>query len=184
MLSRILKTQVLFSVLVLFALIAEAGPRSHRSRGDNEHSQRQTDSYNRRDQRNYEQPKRTTPAPNYNEGTDVTDDSELIAAIRKGRSVQFLMAANLEVIQVLPDDTSGLQHQKWIVRLSNGQKVQAVYNSDMCPRVPVNEGDRVTLAGMFLMTGQGAMMHWLHHDPRGKRPDGFVELNGERYCDK
>ena len=169
MLSKNLKSQVLLVCLVLSSLVTQAGPRGHQP-GDNYGS------------RNYNPPSAATHT--YGEGTDATDDSALVAAMRNGRTVQFLMAVNLEVIQLLPDDTSGLQHQKWIVRLSNGQKVEAVYNSDMCPRVPVRVGDRVALAGMFLMTGQGGLMHWLHHDPQGQHPDGFVELNGQRYCDK
>ncbi len=175
MLSKNLKSQVLLVCLVLSSLVTQAGPRGH-APGDNYGSR------NNRDSRNYNPP--SSAAHSYGEGTDATDDSALVAAMKNGRTVQFLMAANLEVIQLLPDDTSGLQHQKWIVRLSNGQKVEAVYNSDMCPRVPVRVGDRVALAGMFLMTGQGGLMHWLHFDPQGHHPDGFVELNGQRYCDK
>ncbi len=179
MLSKIFKAQVLLVSLVLSSFVAQAGPHGHQP-GDNYGSRTRGDSRN--DRRNYNPPSEATHT--YGEGTDATDDSALVAAMRNGHTVQFLMAANLEVIQLLADDTSGLQHQKWIVRLSNGQKVQAVYNSDMCPRVPVRVGDRVALAGMFLMTGQGGLMHWLHHDPQGHHPDGFVELNGQRYCDK
>ncbi len=182
MLSKILKSQVFLLVLILSSLTAHAGHGNDRSRRFDDNSNRQ---YDQRDKNNhYGSRAPQAPTHSYGEGTNVNDDKDLIAAIRAGRSVQFLMAANLEVIQLLPDDTSGLQHQKWIVRLSNGQTVQAVYNSDMCPRVPVHVGDRTTLAGMFLMTNVGPMMHWLHHDPSGKRPDGFVEVGGQRYCDK
>lgn len=178
MMSKILKSQVLLAVLVLTSLTVEAGhsgPSGRHGRDDRSVNPGR-DNYNRG----------ASPAPgkHYDQGTPVTDDKDLIAAIQNGRTVQFLIAGNLEVIQVLPDDTSGLQHQKWMVQLSNGKKVLGVYNSDMCPRVPVKQGDHITLAGMFLMTNQGPIMHWLHHDPSGQRQDGFVELNGQRYCDK
>ncbi len=180
MLSKNLKSQVLLVCLLLSSLVTQAGPRGHYQPRDNDRGRNSHES--RRDQRNYNPP--SSASHSYGEGTDATDDSALIEAMQRGRTVQFLMAVDLEVVQLLADDNSGLRHQKWIVRLSNGQKVQAVYNSDMCPRVPVKVGDRVALAGMFLMTGQGGLMHWLHHDPSGRRADGFVELNGQRYCDK
>jgi hypothetical protein len=110
------------------------------------------------------------------------NDSAIVSAMESHRRVDFVEGSDMEVIQVLPDDTNGNQHQKWVVRLSNGKTMQAVYNSDMCPRVPVQVGDRVAMGGMFLWTNQGGLLHWLHHDPRGNRPDGYVMLNGTYYC--
>ena len=62
--------------------------------------------------------------------------------------------------------------------------MQAVYNSDMenCDRVPLKVGDMVSMGGQFIYTNEGPMLHWLHYDPRGNRPDGFVEVNGRFYC--
>jgi hypothetical protein len=110
-------------------------------------------------------------------------EEDLLRAIDSRKRVKFLYAANLVVVEVLPDDNQGSRHQKWVVETSNGQQVMAVYNSDMCPRVPVEVGDRIGLAGEYIWTKQGGLIHWLHHDPRGGRPDGFVELEGNRYCD-
>lgn len=95
---------------------------------------------------------------------------------------QFLEGGNMEVVKVLPDDNNGLKHQSWIVRLSNGRELRAVYNVDMCERVPVRVGDRVAMGGEFIWTKYGGLLHWLHHDPRGQRPDGYVYLNGKFYC--
>ncbi len=109
-------------------------------------------------------------------------DAAIVSAMNSHRRVNFVEGADMEVIQVLPDDTDGLQHQRWVVRLSNGKTMEAVYNTDMCPHVPVQVGDRVAMGGMFLWTDQGGLLHWLHHDPRGNRPDGYVYLNGTYYC--
>jgi hypothetical protein len=111
-----------------------------------------------------------------------TNDSQIVRAVEAHKRVNFVEGANMEVVQVLPDDTNGLQHQKWVVRLSNGKLLNAVYNSDMCPRVPVQVGDVVAMGGMFIWTNQGGLIHWLHHDPRGNRPDGYVMINGTYYC--
>lgn len=109
-------------------------------------------------------------------------DVELIDAVNDRRRVGFVKASGLLVIKILPDDTQGREHQKWVVQLSNGKQVQAVYNSDMCPRVPLKEGDIVEMGGEFIWTPQGGLLHWLHHDPRGNRPDGYVILDGTVYC--
>lgn len=111
-------------------------------------------------------------------------DSDLVDAVNNRRPVNFVEGSGLLVVSILPDDTNGREHQKWVVQLSNGKLVQAVYNSDMCPRVPLQEGDIVDMGGQFIWTPKGGLIHWLHHDPRGNRPDGYVTLNGTVYCGK
>lgn len=110
------------------------------------------------------------------------DDSKIVAAAEKKRRVDFVEGGGMVVVKLLPDDRNGLEHQKWIVRLSNGQTMQAVYNLDMCEYVPLKVGDVVSMGGQFIWTNEGAMLHWLHYDPRQNRPDGYVELNGKVYC--
>lgn len=124
---------------------------------------------------------------NSNSGTSQSvdnsaNDSDIVRAVNDQRRVNFVEGGGMVVTKVLPDDNNGLKHQKWVVRLSNGKTMQAVYNSDMCPRVPVQVGDVVAMGGMFLWTNTGALLHWLHHDPRGNRPDGYVFVNGKYYC--
>ncbi|AHZ86355.1 hypothetical protein Bb109J_c1014 [Bdellovibrio bacteriovorus] len=109
-------------------------------------------------------------------------DSDLVRAVNERRREDFVEGGRLTVVKILPDDNSGLEHQKWVVRLSNGELMQAVYNLDMCPRVPLNVGDVIAMGGQFIWTNKGGLLHWLHHDPRGRRPDGYVYVNGQYYC--
>lgn len=111
-----------------------------------------------------------------------SSDSDIIRAVNDQRRVDFVEGGSLVVSKVLPDDRSGLKHQKWVVRLSNGKEMEAVYNLDMCPRVPINVGDKIAMGGQFVWTNKGALLHWLHHDPRGNRPDGFVYAKGQFHC--
>jgi hypothetical protein len=122
---------------------------------------------------------------NSNDGSDSAgngNDAQIVSAVNRQTQVNFVEGSGMVVTQLLPDDTSGLTHQKWIVRLSNGKLIQAVYNTDMCPRVPLKVGDVVSMGGQFIWTNQGGLIHWLHHDPKGARPDGYVNLNGKDYC--
>lgn len=110
------------------------------------------------------------------------EDAEIVKAVEKRRRVDFVEGRGMVVTKLLPDDRNGLEHQKWMVRLSNGTSMQAVYNLDMCERVPLKVGDVVSMGGQFVWTNQGALLHWLHYDPRQNRPDGYVEVNGKVYC--
>ena len=109
-------------------------------------------------------------------------DNDIIRAVNDRRRVNYVEGGSMTVTRVLPDDDDGRKHQKWMVRLSNGKTLQAVYNSDMCPEVPIKVGDVIAMGGMFLWTNSGPMLHWLHHDPRANRPDGYVYVNGNYYC--
>ncbi len=112
------------------------------------------------------------------------NDSDLVRAVNDRRNVNFVQAGNVVVSRILPDDNVGSPHQKWYVRLSNGKEVIAVYNSDMGRRVPMKVGTTMALGGEFKMTNIGPLIHWLHYDPRGNRPDGYVIVDGVRYGDK
>lgn len=148
-----------------FSLVADAGHRNRRDRN-----------------RNYP-PRQNVEAPSAsaNAGPLATDDSDLIRAVRDRRSVFFVQASNVVVVKVLPDDTQGLKHQRWYVRLSDGSQVFAVYNIDQTARVPVQVGQTMSLGGEFKWTDQGALIHWLHSDPSGRRPNGYVIVNGQKY---
>lgn len=125
--------------------------------------------------------------PQNNQQTDhpgeIKDDTQLIEAYRARKNVFYVEAGDLVVTKLLPDDTSGLPHQKWQAKMSNGDTVAIVYNSDMGDRVPVKVGDRFGVGGQFIWTGNTGLVHWVHDDPRKIRPDGYVYLNGVVYGD-
>lgn len=128
-------------------------------------------------------PKRGIDGIKYLTGVESeASDYELVQAVNNRRSENFVEGGSLLVVKILPDDSHGLEHQKWVVRLSNGETMQAVYNLGMCPRVPVRVGDVISMGGQFIWTNKGGLLHWLHHDPRGRRPDGYVFVNGQFYC--
>ncbi len=112
----------------------------------------------------------------------ITDDADLVRAARAQKRQHYIEAGNLVVTKILPDDRQGLKHQKWEARLSNGQKIQVVYNSDMGARVPVEVGDQFGVGGEFVWGRQNVgIMHWLHEDRKDRRPDGYVYHEGQVY---
>lgn len=113
----------------------------------------------------------------------IQNDQALIQAMKSRQDTFYVEAGNLVVTKILPDDTSGLPHQKWEARLSDGSTILIVYNSDMGLRVPIQIGDNFGVGGQYIWTRAGGLVHWVHDDPQGHRPDGYVYLNGVVYGD-
>lgn len=113
------------------------------------------------------------------------DDIQIVNAINNRKRTRFVEGKKLKVVQLLPDDTKGSPHQKFVVELSSKDKIQIISNTDMCPQVPVRIGDEVGVGGEFIPTGKrSGLIHWVHWDPRKTRPDGYIEHNGQIYCKK
>lgn len=106
---------------------------------------------------------------------------QIIAAQESGKGLHYVELSDAKVVRVLPDDTKGSRHQKWVVQLANGKELLSIYNMDICDRVPLNIGDTVAMGGEYIWDRGGGLIHWLHKDPRNHRPDGYVDLNGVRY---
>ncbi|MCL1146281.1 DUF3465 domain-containing protein [Shewanella marinintestina] len=86
------------------------------------------------------------------------------------------------VSKVLPDDNKGSRHQRFILRLPHGQTVLIAHNIDLAPRIPnLQDGDAVEFYGEYEWNKRGGVVHWTHHDPRGKHIGGWLKHNGLTY---
>ena len=81
----------------------------------------------------------------------------------------------------LSDDREGSADQRFIVRLANGHTVLIAHNNDLAPRVPLQTGDRVTFRGEYEWNPKGGVIHWTHHDPRGRHDGGWIQHRGDIY---
>lgn len=114
---------------------------------------------------------------------EVQDDSQIVQAVQAQKNAYYVEAGNLTVEALLKDDTNGLPHQKWVAKLSNGKKINIVYNLDMGVKVPLHVGDKFAVGGQFIWTPQGGLVHWTHEDPKQTRPDGYVLYDNVIYGD-
>jgi len=86
------------------------------------------------------------------------------------------------VDRILSDDTQGLRHQRFIVRLASGHRVLIAHNIDLASRVePLAEGDRVEFYGEYEWNDKGGVVHWTHRDPQGHHQTGWIKHGGSTY---
>ncbi|MEN7342111.1 MAG: DUF3465 domain-containing protein [Pseudomonadota bacterium] len=84
-----------------------------------------------------------------------------------------------EVYRILPDDTKGSQHQRFLVRTPGGQSLLIAHNIDLAPRAPIDVGTAVNIHGQFEWNEKGGVVHWTHHDPGGRHAGGYIKVDGQ-----
>jgi len=86
------------------------------------------------------------------------------------------------VSRLLSDDNDGSRHQRFILRPSTGRTLLIAHNIDLAPRLSsLRVGDSVSFYGVYEWNDRGGVIHWTHHDPRGRHPAGWLEHKGRRY---
>lgn len=91
------------------------------------------------------------------------------------------LTAQGTVTKILADDNKGSRHQRFILRTSPQQTVLVAHNIDLAQRVPLHKGSHISLRGRYEWNKKGGVIHWTHHDPKGKKAGGWIELEGQRY---
>lgn len=110
-----------------------------------------------------------------------TNSAVIERAFRNGtRDLQVLVLGR--VVSILPDDTRGDRHQRFIIELDNGLTLLVAHNIDLAPRIDaLRVGDTVQVYGEYEWNERGGVIHWTHHDPNGQHVDGWIEHNGRRF---
>jgi Protein of unknown function (DUF3465) len=112
----------------------------------------------------------------------VTAHKDAVAAAYERRESNVQVEGAGVVVRVLGDDNDGSRHQRFIVELPSGQTVLISHNIDLAPRVSsLAAGDRVQFYGEYEWNNKGGVVHWTHHDPAGRHPDGWVRRERETF---
>ncbi|MEX1664113.1 DUF3465 domain-containing protein [Zhongshania arctica] len=116
------------------------------------------------------------------EHNGATADGSRISAAYSHQLSDIQVGGSGRVIKVLPDDTKGSRHQKFILKLASGQTLLVAHNIDLAPRLPdLQIGDSVAFYGEYEWNKLGGVLHWTHHDPAGRHIGGWLEYRGRRY---
>lgn len=112
------------------------------------------------------------------------DNAGALDEISQGRTGSEVTVEGA-VTQVLTT-SSGTQgaHERFVVAVKAGSAEQDILVADNITvgrAAPVRRGDDVIVRGELAIDPTGPVIHWTHHDPRGRHESGFVRLNGQLY---
>lgn len=111
----------------------------------------------------------------------IVDENSLLSAY-ENRQSNLQTGGSGTVIKILSDDLKGSRHQKFIVKLSSGQRLLIAHNIDLAARInTLKKGDLVEFYGEYEWNSKGGVIHWTHHDPNGRHEDGWLRHNGKTY---
>jgi len=110
-----------------------------------------------------------------------SDDDALTYAYNK-RLSDVQVRGEGRVIAILADDNDGSRHQKFILERSSGQTLLVAHNIDLSRRINLlRKGDNIEFYGEYEWNSKGGVIHWTHHDPRGRHMDGWLKHKGSKY---
>mgnify|MGYP003384307174 CR=1 FL=1 len=116
------------------------------------------------------------------QSTLVTDTDRLLRNAFNNHQSGLQVHGESVVSRLLPDDTRGSRHQKFILRLSHGQTILVAHNIDLAPRIRgLQVGDHVEFYGVYEWNEKGGVVHWTHHDPDGRHVGGWLSHRGNTY---
>lgn len=114
-------------------------------------------------------------------GQEASTDEQLSRAFQSRQSDLQVRGSGI-VSRILPDDTQGSRHQRFILRLASGQTLLISHNIDLAARInSLRTGDVVAFYGEYEWNAKGGVVHWTHHDPAGRHVGGWLEHQGRRY---
>ena len=114
----------------------------------------------------------------------VDNQNQLHNKIRQAKedyNSRFWMATEATVIKNLKDDLKGSRHQKFLIELAPDITLLVAHNIDLAPRAPVQKGDRIKIKGRYEWNNRGGVLHWTHHDPKGKKEGGWIYADNRYY---
>lgn len=117
------------------------------------------------------------------EKTSSGTDAQALQQIRAAQNnpdARFWTTIKGTVVKTLKDDREGSQHQRFLLDVTSDITLLVAHNIDLAERVPVQQGSSVTIRGEYIWNNRGGVLHWTHHDPKGRK-GGWIEFNGRRY---
>ncbi|MEH6639551.1 MAG: DUF3465 domain-containing protein [Porticoccaceae bacterium] len=130
----------------------------------------------------------SSPAPHASDSsapssqTRYDDDADKIQSAFDNRQSDIIVSGSATVVKVLADDRDGSQHQRFLMRLDNGLTLLVAHNIDLAPRIDkLQAGDTIGFKGEYEWNQKGGVLHWTHHDPRGRHAGGWLDHKGKRH---
>jgi hypothetical protein len=117
-------------------------------------------------------------------GTTEQPNNEQICSLYSSGSSGVEVIGQGTVLAVLgtQNGPSG-EHEGFLLKLNEqcDLLLRVETNVDITGPVPVQAGEIVTVKGQFEDDPSGGVIHWTHHDPRGRHVGGYVDIGGKLY---
>jgi len=113
--------------------------------------------------------------------TGSTYSEGVVQAAYQARRSGVWLEADGRITRILADDNEGSRHQRFILDVGDDHTVMVAHNIDLAKRVPLRQGDNITLRGRFEWNERGGVIHWTHHDPDGRQQGGWISNGGSIY---
>lgn len=108
--------------------------------------------------------------------------SQQITQAYAGRKSNVQVESRGIVVKLLRDDLKGAKHQKFLVKVTNDLTILIAHNIDLAPRInSLKEGEEIFFYGEYEWTSKGGTVHWTHHDPGRRHPDGWIKHKNKVY---
>lgn len=78
------------------------------------------------------------------------------------------------VAEVLPDDTVGVPHQRFIILTATGQTLLIVHNIDRGNQLDIVVGDKIQVEGTYVWNRHGGIIHETHIGHNKDQPEGSL----------
>jgi len=113
---------------------------------------------------------------------DISNSDQILLDAFENKQSDLQVEGEGKVIVLLADDTTGSQHQKFILELESEQTILIAHNIDLAPRIDsIKKGDTVAFYGEYVWNDEGGLVHWTHIDPAGVHINGWLIHNGLTY---
>ncbi len=123
------------------------------------------------------QPSNTSKSSNQS----VKEERSHIRSLYDAQHSGVMVSTVGNVTRILKDDNDGSRHQRFLVEVSEGLTLLVAHNIDLAPRVPLQIDDRVSMYGQYEWNHKGGVLHWTHHDPNKRHPEGWIMHQGKKY---
>jgi hypothetical protein len=75
------------------------------------------------------------------------------------------------------------EHEGFLLRLDGSCDllVRVEVNTDITGPIPLHPGELAKVKGEYETDPTGGVIHWTHHDPRGRHEAGYIVAGGKTY---
>ncbi|ALO36603.1 hypothetical protein CMT41_07165 [Colwellia sp. MT41] len=113
---------------------------------------------------------------------EISSDDQMLLTAFQNKENNLQVNGKGTVTVLLETDTSGTQHQKFIIQLASGQTLLVSHNIDLAPMInSLKIGDAIEFYGEYEWNDEGGLIHWTHNDPSGEHIDGWLFHDGLFY---